>query len=147
MTTTPEALAAAVHAALQAWLGASAPGARLLDDDPDGAGEEIAADGQVHITMADGGFSNSVQPPYYTKVSFEVQCIVVGSTADERRTRLRKLLDTVQAAYASDRTFGGLAIDCDAERLDPDRASVPGGSNISAETVLLEIEFQSLTRI
>lgn len=148
MSTTPEAAMAALVAAVEARRDVVLPAALVIDGDPSMQDSDTPSDGQVGIFMTDRGASDGVDGgPYWRETEAQIECLVQGSTASERRARLRALLDMVETALTSDRSLGGVVVSCTYEALDPGSIPVDGDADAASEAVLVTLEYHSETQL
>ncbi|MEE3099565.1 MAG: hypothetical protein VX463_07315 [Pseudomonadota bacterium] len=149
MTSTPDAALAALAARLQAALPVAVPGLAVIDDEPSGDGDQLGDAGHVAVVLDDRGVPDGLNGagPFYRETLARLECLVRGASAAERRTRLRAVLDAVEAALNADRTLGGEILGCTWEALDPQRVPVEGGADVMGEIILVTLEFETDTEL
>lgn len=147
--STPETAFAALVAQVTARLQTDAPDVELVDDTPSGSGQQLGDAGRVTLSLVDRGVAEGVNGfgPYYRSLEAEIEVLVTGLNAVDRRQRVSTLLASIEAALNADRSLGGAAEDCDFEPLDPARQAPRGASDLASETILITIEIHSDSQI
>lgn len=149
MNSTIEDVVAALSAQLVASLATALPGVDFRDEELDGDVAEIPDAGLVGVFLDDRGLPEEVNGdgPFFRTAAVRVEIMVKGRSGSERRTRMRAVIDAIEAAIDLDRSFGGAAIDCDREAQDPEYVETPGAADLASEVILVLIDFQSNSRL
>jgi hypothetical protein len=148
MTSTPEQAVAALVATIAARRDAVLPAALVIDGDPSMQDVDTPDAGQLGIFMSDRGMAAGLADgPQWRETDVQIECLVIGSDAATRRTRLRTLLDLVESALAADRSLGGAVTSCVWEPMDPRHLAVDGAADAQSETVLVTLEYYSNTQL
>lgn len=145
--TTPENAMAALVTAVQTRLAADVAGAAFIDGDPSFSDAPTPEAGQVAVFLLDRGAVGSGEGGWWRETQAHVECLVQGATRSARATRLRALLDAVEAALAADRSLGGVVVSSDWEAADPTTLPVEGAEDVASETVLVTLEYHSETQL